>query len=135
MTSNSGKVEQTTTPCGGTSSMKSLPPMFCAHSCSKGVQRHCPSPVTCYRCHCRGHLSTQCYATLRNSYGGGGGSRSGATGFPDPSAFRHDQSPRSLMDSHSRNNRGRSGSSNLRNSMMPFRFPQRWGERSSACHT
>ena len=92
-----------------------------------------PSPVTCCRVRRKGHLAAQCFATLRNSYGRGGGAPEAAglgSLIRPPFAMTNRLIHRWIVTGGggARNDRGRSSSSNLRNSMIPFRFPQRWGK-------
>ena len=80
-----------------------------------------PSPVTCYRCHCKGHIASQCFANLGDNHG------STARDAYHPSDNSHSHVCNSMVPHF--------GSNCNRNSMMPFRFPHRWGDRSTACHT
>ena len=78
------------------------------------------SLVTCYRCRHKGHMAAQCVANMGDNQG---------------SIGRNNYNSIDNMYSHVRNNMvPRLGSNNYRNSMTPFRFPQRWGDRPTACH-
>ena len=78
------------------------------------------SPVTCNRCRRKGHIASQCFANLGDNYGG---------------TARNAYHPSDNSHSHVRNSMvPRFGSNSNRKSMMPFRYPQQWGDRSTACH-
>ena len=78
-------------------------------------------PVTCYRCHRKGHIASQSFANLGDNYG------SIARNTYHPSDNSHSHVRHSMVPCFASNSN--------RSSMMLFHFPQRCGDRSTACHS
>ena len=78
-------------------------------------------PITCYRCRRTGHIAAQCFTNMGDNQGGGTRRNYYRPIDTTHNNIRHNMVPRL-------------GSNNFRNSMAPFRLPQRWGDRSTACH-